>query len=231
MAEQAVTMFTCCHKEHGISIRRLCEAAHVGYRSFLRWQRRRKEGLPAVLEPGPQPPGLLDMAAVERQVEALHHCRRRTHGTGRLYEDLHGIISRRRLQELVRMARDRDNAERRAAQTRLDWRPCPRVVWAMDTKELAIDGGPRIWFQTLRDLGARYTLAPCSQHNPTGQDIAGWLETAFNQHGAPLFLRMDNAANENSPEVLAVLARHWVIPFNSPPHYPRYNGGVECAQR
>jgi hypothetical protein len=28
----------------------------------------------------------------------------------------------------------------------------------------------------------------------------------------------------------AVLAKYWVIPFNSPPHYPQYNGGGERAQ-
>jgi hypothetical protein len=28
-----------------------------------------------------------------------------------------------------------------------------------------------------------------------------------------------------------VLARHLVIPLNSPPHYPPYNGGMECAVR
>ena len=83
----------------------------------------------------------------------------------------------------------------------------------------------------MRDLGSRYTLGPCALHHPTGQDIAAWLEAAFREHGAPLFLRLDNAANQNCPEVMAVLARHWVIPFNSPPYYPRYNGGVECAQR
>ena len=224
-------MFNQYHQEHTFSLRRLCEAAHVGYGSFLRWQRRWKEGRPAVLEPGPQPVGPLDMAAVEEQVEALHHGNRRTHGTGQLYEDLRGGISRRKLQALVRRARDEKKAQRRASQWRLEWNTSSGLVWATDTKEIALDDGRKVWFQTMRDLGARYTLGPCAQHPPNGQDIAAWLEAAFTVHGAPLFLRMDNAANENCPEVMAVLARHWVIPFNSPPHYPRYNGGVECAQR
>ena len=224
-------MFRQYHKEHGFSLRRLCAAAHVGYGSFLRWQSRRGRGQPAVLEPGPHPVGLLDMAAVEEQVEDLHHVNCRTHGTGLLYEELRGVISRRKLGALVRQARDEKKAARRAAQRRLEWNTSSGRVWATDTKQIALDDGQKVWFQTMRDLGSRYTLAPCSQHNPGGQDIAAWLEAAFTEHGAPLFLRMDNAANENCPEVLAVLARFWVISFNSPLNYPRYNGAVERAQR
>ncbi len=217
--------------DHRVSLRRLCEAAHVGYGSFLRWKRRRNRGSPAVLEPGPRPVGPLDMAAVEQQVEALHHVKCRTHGTGTLYQQLRGTISRRRLGQMVKRVRDEKKAERRAAQRRLEWNPSSAKVWATDTKEITLAGGRRIWFQTLRDLGSRYTLAPCAPHTPTGRDIAAWLDAAFTQHGAPLFLRMDNAANQNSPEVMDVLAQHWVIPFNSPPHYPPYNGAAEQAQR
>jgi hypothetical protein len=28
-----------------------------------------------------------------------------------------------------------------------------------------------------------------------------------------------------------VLARYGIMPLNSPPHYPPYNGGMECAVR
>ena len=219
------------HTEHQVSLRQLCAAAHVGYGSFRRWRRRRSEGSPAVREPGPQPVGLLDMAAVEQQVEKLHHVNCRTHGTGQLYEALRGGISRRKLGALVKQARGEKKAERRAAQWRLEWNTSSGLVWATDTKEITMADGSKVWFQTMRDLGSRYTLAPCARHNPTGQDIAAWLEAAFTQYGPPLFLRMDNAANENCPEVLAVLARHWVIPFNSPRHYPPYNGAAEQAQR
>lgn len=220
-----------CHEKYGISFLQLCEAAHVNYGTFLRWQRRLADGKPAVQEPGPQPRGPLDMAAVEARVRELHHGNCRTQGTGKLYEELRSGISRRKLQGIVERARDEEKAARRAAQWRLEWSTSSGLVWAMDTKEIALADGQKIWFQTLRDLGSRYTIAPCALHNPTGHDIALWLEAAFTEHGAPLFLRMDNAANENCPEVMAVLDRHWVVSFNSPLHYPRYNGAVERAQR
>ena len=47
----------------------------------------------------------------------------------------------------------------------------------------------------------------------------------------PLVLKRDNGSNLNHQAVDEVLARYLVIPLNSPPHYPPYNGGMECAVR
>jgi hypothetical protein len=44
-------------------------------------------------------------------------------------------------------------------------------------------------------------------------------------------LKRDNGSNLNQQAVDEVLARYWVLPLNSPPHYPPYNGGTECAVR
>ena len=79
-----------------------------------------------------------EAAAVEDAVRALHHGNRRTHGTGRLYEELRGVISRRKLQALVERARDEKKADRRAAQWRLEWNTASGRVWATDTKEIAL---------------------------------------------------------------------------------------------
>ena len=37
--------------------------------------------------------------------------------------------------------------------------------------------------------------------------------------------------DKEAQAVDALLARYLVIPLNSPPHYPPYNGGIECAMR
>lgn len=225
-----MTTLTRHHQEQGIALRRICQAAHVGYRSFLRWKSRCGNGEPAVREPGPAPLGPLDMENVWERVRSLHHGHHRTRGTGALYEELRHGLSRRKLQAFIRHAREEQQADQAAAQWRLEWPATFGRVWAMDTTEIPLPDGTKFWFQTIRDLGSRYTLAPFGTRHPCGSEIAAWLEEAFRKHGAPLFLRMDNAANENCPEVMAVLARHWVIPYNSPLHYPRYNGGVERAQ-
>jgi hypothetical protein len=52
----------------------------------------------------------------------------------------------------------------------------------------------------------------------------------FAQYGAPLVLKRDNGSNLNGAAVDAVLARHCLIPLNSPPRYPPYSGGIERAQ-
>ena len=57
------------------------------------------------------------------------------------------------------------------------------------------------------------------------------LEQLFEQHGPPLVLKRDNGSNLNQQAVDEVLARYRVIPLNSPPHYPPYNGGTEHAMR
>ena len=57
------------------------------------------------------------------------------------------------------------------------------------------------------------------------------LEHLFLQHGPPLVLKRDNGSNLNQRAVDEVLARYLVLPLNSPPHYPPYNGGMECAVR
>src|SRR5208337_3965293 len=41
----------------------------------------------------------------------------------------------------------------------------------------------------------------------------------------------DNGSNLNQQAVDEVLARYLVLPLSSPPHYPPYNGGMECAVR
>ena len=64
-----------------------------------------------------------------------------------------------------------------------------------------------------------------------GETVAVHLEQLFLRHGPPLVLKRDNASNLNQQAVDEVLARYLVMPLNSPPHYPPYNGGMECAVR
>jgi hypothetical protein len=49
--------------------------------------------------------------------------------------------------------------------------------------------------------------------------------------GRPLVLKRDNGSNLNHQAVDEVLARYLVLPLKSPPHYPPYNGAIECAVR
>jgi len=64
-----------------------------------------------------------------------------------------------------------------------------------------------------------------------GETVAVHLEQLLLRHGPPLVLKRDNGSNLNQQAVDEVLARYLVMPLNSPPHYPPYNGGMECAVR
>ena len=64
-----------------------------------------------------------------------------------------------------------------------------------------------------------------------GAAVAGHLEELFRRYGPPLFLKRDNHGNLNNDQVDGVMERAVVLPLNSPPHYPHYNGGMERTQR
>jgi hypothetical protein len=61
--------------------------------------------------------------------------------------------------------------------------------------------------------------------------VALHLEQLFLHDRPPLVLKHDNGSNLNHQAVDEVLVRYLVIPLNSPPHYPPYNGVMECAVR
>jgi hypothetical protein len=81
------------------------------------------------------------------------------------------------------------------------------------------------------DLASRYKFTPWVGDRVWGETVAVRLEQLFLRHGPPLVLKRDNGSNLNHQAVDEVLARYLVIPLNSPPHYPPYNGGMECAVR
>jgi len=84
----------------------------------------------------------------------------------------------------------------------------------------------------VRDLASGYGLEPlCMQGRvPSGKEVAANLEWLFRNNGAPLILKRDNAGNFCCEEVDEVLARWGVIPLDSPPYTPAYNGAMERSQ-
>lgn len=215
--------------QHALSTAAVCRAAGLPCSTVKRWEARLEAGLPPVQPPGPHPVIPVDWATLDEQILALHHGRKRTRGTGELVGAYQGSVSRRTLQAMVAAARDEQNDRAAQATRHLEWN-LPRSVWASDTTEVENPGAGKLQVQTVRDLASRYTFAPVTDHVPTGAEIAAWLEGLFHEHGAPLVLKLDNAANENAAEVLRVLAAWLVIPLNSPRHYPKYNGSAEHTQ-
>ena len=224
-------MIESLQQQSELSTRETCATLGLGYRRLLRWRQRAGAGAPALASPGPKKTGPLPLEAVRADVAALRHARHRSSGTAAVYQRHQGAISRRELARLVAEERGKQEQERRRLYRRVDWH-VPNVAWAIDATERGRDRqGRRLFVHATQDLCSRYKFAPLVALESKGPAVAEHLEKLFRRHGAPLFLKRDNGSPLNCAEVDAVLARHGVIPLNSPAHYPRYNGAIEKGIR
>jgi hypothetical protein len=200
----------------------LCRAMEVPASTVRRWRQRRRTNQPLVQATGPKKVVPLDATALTANVQNLTHVRYRSHGTGDLYALYRDQVSRRVLQKLVFNTRKDLIEDQRASQRQVIWQ-APGAIWGLDTTERNDE-----FFQTFRDLSARYTFPTINE--TTGDAVAGHLQYLIDQYGPPLFLKRDNGSALNDQAVNEVLSVNLVLPLNSPTYYPRYNGGIERAQ-
>lgn len=192
--------------------------------TVLRWRARAKVGEPLLQKAGPKKKGPAPGALLQQQIQQLPHRRRRTAGTTTLYQQWSELISRRDFQE--RVAQERQN--RIDDMKRIQWLK-PGVAWSMDTTEYGPD---KIKITPLRDLASKYQVpTPLVQPTEDGAQIALYLDGLFRKERPPLFLKRDLGSPLNCQAVDDVLERHGVLPLNSPPGYPRYNGSIERGMR
>lgn len=188
--------------------------------TVLRWRARAQAGQPLVEPAGPKKSVPLDTAAIQKQIQKLEHGRQRTAGTTALWEQLQQEISRRRFQELV--AEERRN--QLSAMKRIHWLR-PGTAWSLDTTEY---GPLKARITPLRDLASKYQVpVPLVARQEQGERIALYLDRLFRKEGPPMFLKRDNGSPLNCAALDQVLEHHWVLPLNSPPQCPRYNGSIE----
>jgi transposase InsO family protein len=221
MIRQILHQLDTTKKATHLSWRALCD--EVPYASVMRWRQRQRCGLPLWQAPGPAKPVPLNWVEFYPLLRQLNHGRVRTQGTGKLYQQFAGAISRRQLAGLVQDRR-RDQLY---TMKRIQWL-APGLAWSCDATEYGAEGQQLI---PVQDLSSRYRFRPLVADRLDGRQIATHLESLFRQHGAPLFLKRDNGSPFNHRQVDEVLARFGVLPLNNPPHYPRYNGGMEKGIR
>src|SRR5687767_13491000 len=197
------------------SRRALC--ARLPYSSVLRWSARLRRGEEPLQKPGPKKRAPLDWKTLLPDIQKLEHGRQRTQGTTALHREYHEQLSRRQFHILVKEER----AQRLQAMPRILWHK-PGLVWAIDATHYQSHK-----IIPLHDVASRYRFTPLVSSAEDGQQIAAFLDKSFREHGAPLFLKRDNGSPFNNQYVDAVLAQHVVLPLNSPPHCPQYNGAME----
>jgi len=225
-----VTTLTRLKPQVGWPYQRLCESVGLPYANFRRWKRRLARGQPALFKPGPKKVAPLNLDELRGHLCRLEHGRRRSRGVGQLYRQYQSQISRRDLEVLAETVRREILQQHQAELRHLTWH-VPGLVWSLDDAELARFDDHKLHLHQVQDLASRYKFTPLVGGSVLGESVALHLEQLFLQHGPPLVLKRDNGSNLNHQAVDEVLARYLVIPLNSPPHYPPYNGGIECAVR
>jgi hypothetical protein len=192
--------------------------------TVLRWKSRARAGEPLIEAAGPKKSAPLDAETLKQKIQELRHGRRRTAGTTALIEELKDEVSRRRFQEMV--AEERQN--RMNDMKRIYWLK-PGAAWSLDTTEY---GPEKMKITPLRDLASKYQVpTPLVAPRENGEHIALYLDRKFRQEGPPMFLKRDLGSPLNCQRLDQVLERHWVLPLNSPPAYPQYNGSMERSMR
>lgn len=186
---------------------------------------------PLVRQPGPPKVKPPDFNRLAEDMARLSHGRARTQGTGSLYARHASSLSRRELQRMVEAARHDLNSVHRQNLRRIRWN-VPNLAWSMDPCEYEKrdETGGKVYLNQMQDLSSRYKFSPMTGDIPCGEEIAGHLAATFDRFGPPLFLKRDNGGNLNHAAVNNVLADYFVLPVNSPVHYPPYNGAIEEAQ-
>jgi len=211
--------------------REIASVMRIPYPSLERWRRRRKSDTPLARQPGPAKVKTPDFENLSQDIAQLSHGQSRTQGTGALYASYRSDISRRDLQRLIEAARHDQDVLHRQNLRRIHWN-VPNVAWSMDPCEYEgrDAAGDKVYLNHMQDLASRYKFTPMTGDVPCGEEIAGYLAATFDRFGAPLFMKRDNGSNLNHTAVNGVLADYFVIPLNSPAHYPPYNGAIETAQ-
>jgi transposase InsO family protein len=202
----------------------------LSYATFRRWKRRLDCGQPAFLKPGPHKVVPLRLEDLRAALYHLNHGHQRSRGIGRVCRQYRDQISRRDLQVLTRTMRRELSHQHQAELRHITWK-IPGLVWSLDDAELARFARRKLHLHQVQDLASRYKFTPWVGERVLGETVADHLEQLFLRYGPPLVLKRDNGSNLNQQAVDTLLARYRVIPLNSPPHYPPYNGGIECAMR
>jgi transposase InsO family protein len=221
MIRQILHQLDTMKQESQLPWRTLCD--ELPYSSVMRWRQRQRRSLPLWQCPRPKKSYPLDWSEFYPLLRQLRHGRQRSQGTGQLYERFAPCLSRRQLGALVQDYR-RDQL---CSMKHIHWL-WPGLAWSCDATEYGEESRQII---PVQDMASRYRLRPLVTARLDGRQIAEHLASLFRQHGAPLFLKRDNGSPFNNQHVDEVMARFGVLPLNNPPHFPRYNGGMEKSIR
>ena len=206
----------------GRSVGEICEALALAPRTLCHWDARQREN---ALKPHPRgrPPKPLR----DEEREALQAMLLTQSSTinlaaaSRAYPE----AARRVLHE----ERTKARREKRRSLHTLVW---TRVgaLWAADHTQVPIPiDGVDDQLLSVRELAAPMVIAAQACFLADAEDTALRLEQLFDEHGAPLVLKVDNGGALTGAPVRELCVRRGVLQLVSPPFTPEYNGAVEAG--
>lgn len=108
--------------------------------------------------------------------------------------------------------------------------PQPGVIRGFDAMHMSCVDGPSYWL-IAADAALPYRTSVATVNAYDAANVIAALTADFELHGPPLVLRLDRAASQRTPDVLALLARYEVLPLHGPPRHPQYYGQLERQNR
>lgn len=211
--------------QYEVTVLSLVEMTRLNLANYMRWKRRILEGQNPVQKPGVKKTQPINLRELKQRIDELTHGRKRSHGTGQLYQANRDGISRREFNEMVSEVRCETNRRKRASRCQVVWLR-PDLVWALDVLEYE-----KSHIQNLQDLCSRYKFAPLTTDSqPCGEEVAGHLSRHFTRFGPPIFIKRDNGGNLNHASVNDLLEELMILPINNPVYTASYNGAIEHSQ-
>lgn len=126
--------------------------------------------------------------------------------------------------ELVEMERER---KARCASVRITQ---PGIVRGFDAMHVRCDDGP-YYLLVAADAAVPYRTSISTVNDYDHASVIAALTTDFEEHGPPLVARLDRAACQRTPDVIALLDEYEVLMLHGPPQHPQYYGQLERQNR
>jgi len=204
----------------------IAKLLHVGASTMRRWRRRMRRGEPLVLavrharaEVSPT----LVLAIIERVRETNFAI-----GADALRHAVPGVSRRQAARIKGRACTERELRRIERAEPIIV--TTAGVMRGFDAMHLATHDGAR-WLLVSADASVPYRTSVPLVASYHGAAVLAALEADFDEHGAPLVVRMDRASAHRVPAVRAMLADRKVLLLHGPPRHPRFYGQLERQNR
>lgn len=201
-------------------------AVSTSVSTLRRWQRQSRQAKLLVHRRGPgprQPPTPKQREEAEERVRELNGA------IGAAALGKAAGISRREAARIKREMLTKLERERKADARRVEI-AAPGIVRSLDAMHFeALDGKVYGLFMADGAVAHRTSaqLVECYDSRAVEQVIGA----DFDEHGAPLVLRLDRASCQRTPTVRALLRDHGVLHLHGPPRHAQYYGQLERQNR